>query len=388
MDEAAVLADLSAGLHYEAIAKRHNISRGRVYRTAVKHGARKNERRIQERAQQTKQRRRAFLEEVINSTVKCDVLDFLDSLPSESVDLWVTSPPYAVGKDYERDMGSFALTHYLGWLLQVTAEMARCLSSTGVMCLQVGATRMPNGQPYPIDGLIMEHLRAMGLHFQTRIAWPSDHGLTPKHRLAERYETVLVYSKSPAHAFNPTPARKPQKHPGKRAYKGPNKGKLSGHPLGAFPNNVWDDIPQVKHNSKDRRACGDHPAPFPTLLAKRLILLYSLPGDLVGDPFCGTGTSCVGAKETGRAFIGADIMYEDLRAKRLEAVEPDLVSMLPGVTDESVAIWQAEAVARQFEAEPISEDELEEQHQLCFDDASAPIDSSALGAANCGTAYP
>ena len=196
VSEASVLNDLANDLSYENVAERNNTSRGTVYRIAVKHGARKHEQRIQERAAQSKARRQAFLEEVINTTTKADVLDFLDSMPTGSVDLFVTSPPYAVGKkEYERELGSFAMTYYLGWLLQVTAEMARCMSDEGVLCLQVGSTRMPNGQPYPIDSLIMNHMMSMGLHFQTRICWVLPHGLTPKRRLAERYETILVFTK-------------------------------------------------------------------------------------------------------------------------------------------------------------------------------------------------
>ena len=152
--------------------------------------------------------------------------------------------------------------------------------------------------------------------------------------------------------------------PRKRAYKGPNKGRISSHPLGAFPTNVWDDIGNVGHNSLDRKACGDHPAPFPLKLAKRLILLFSKPGDLVGDAFVGSGTTCVAAKETGRAFTGADILYEDLRAKRLADVDPDLVSVLPGVTDESIAVWQAEARRIDVPASPVSDAELRRQEQL------------------------
>lgn len=132
------------------------------------------------------------------------------------------------------------------------------------------------------------------------------------------------------------------KEPGKRAYKGPNKGRLSGHPLGAFPSNVWS-ITHVGSNStelKKLKAHPKHPAPFPLALARRAILLYSMPGDLVCDVFSGSGTTQLAALETGRAFVGADLFYEDLRAARLAQAVPDLVCHLPGVTDESIAVWQ------------------------------------------------
>jgi DNA methylase len=68
-----------------------------------------------------------------------------------------------------------------------------------------------------------------------------------------------------------------------------------------------------------------------------------MPGDLVIDPFSGSGTTHVACRETGRSFSGCDLFYEDIRAKRLASVEPDLVYHLPGVSDETLAVWQAEA---------------------------------------------
>ena len=347
--ELMILEDLKS-MSYEDVATKHATSRGTVYSIAVKHGARKHEQRIQEKKKQKKLRRQEFLSQVVNATVKSDVLDYLDGLPDGSVDLWITSPPYSIGKSYEESLGQFGLMYYVGWLLQVVSEMARTLSEQGTLCLQLGNTKLPSGQPYPIDALIMEHLRSMGLNFKSRIIWTASHGLTPKERLSERYETVLVFTRGDQSVFNPNAARQPQKQPEKRAYKGKNKGQLSGHPLGAHPSNVWTDIGTVKSNSVDRKDCGNHPAPFPIKLVKRLILLYSLPGDLVGDPFCGSGSTSVGAFETGRAFTGADLLYEDLREDRLSRLAPDLITPLTGITDRSVAAWMAEAKPKNNEA--------------------------------------
>jgi DNA modification methylase len=230
--------------------------------------------------------------------------------------------------------------------------MARTLQPGGVLFLQVGSTAGPDGNPYPIDALIFSHLAAMGLTFQTRIAWVIPHGLTPKRRLAERYETALVFTKGPVpRVFNPNAIRLPQKQPGKKAFKGPNKGSLSGHPLGAFPSNVWQ-ISNAGHNRQG--ATGEHPAQMPAELARRAILLYSNPGDLVCDTFAGSGTTQSEAIRTGRAFTGADLFYADTRAKRLAAVAPDLVTPLTGVTDESLAVWEAEAKPVHIGARPVS----------------------------------
>lgn len=91
---------------------------------------------------------------------------------------------------------------------------------------------------------------------------------------------------------------------------------------------------------------------------RRAILLYTQPEDLVVDPFSGSGTTHAECIRTGRAFSGADLHFEDLRAARLAKVAPDLVSTLPGVTDESLSVWSAEAVPVHVPASP--------QEQLAF----------------------
>lgn len=91
---------------------------------------------------------------------------------------------------------------------------------------------------------------------------------------------------------------------------------------------------------------------MPEELARRAILLYTLPGQLVCDPFSGSGTTAAQAIKTGRAFTGADLFYSDIRAERLKIVAPEVVSMLPGISDEMVAVWEAEAQAVNRPADP------------------------------------
>lgn len=294
-----------------------------------------------------------FVQEVMNATLNADVLDYLDGLPDGAVNLHATSIPYNVGKSYGgHDLVDRQRHHFwLGWTLQVLSEMARTLTEGGVLFLQVGQTRIDDGSLYPIDVLLFEHLRQMGLTYQSRVVWEIQHGLSPKHRLAERYETVLIFSKGAQPAtFNANAARIAQNEPGKRAFKGPNKGQLSGHPLGAWPTNVWR-IPAIGANNGEKT---EHCAQFPEALVRRAILLYTLPGDLVVDVFTGSGTTQAQAMATGRAFSGCDLFYEDVRAKRLANVVPDVVTNLPGVTDESLAVWQAEARPVECPAEAVT----------------------------------
>lgn len=349
--EAAVLK-LLADHTYDQVRQLTGWSRGRIYKAACHHGARKNEARIAMRRKEREELQQQFLEEVVSSTQRMDVLDFLAGLPDDSVDLHVSSPPYNLGKAYgeSRSIDAVRFSMYYGWLVQVIAEMARTLKPGGTLCLQVGQTVDWEGCLYPIDVMIFEDLRRAGLTYQSRVAWTFGHGLTPKRRLSERYETMLVFSKGEQQCFNANAARTPQLQPGKRAFKGERRGQLSGHPFGAHPSNVWH-INQVGNNHPEKT---DHPCQFPLGLVKRSILLYTHAGALVCDPFSGSGTTHVGCAETGRAFVGADLYYEHTRNQRLAKACPDLVSILPGVTDESSAIWQAEARRVDVPAKPIT----------------------------------
>ena len=366
-EERSVL-DLLAEKTYDEIVQITGWSRGRIYGLALKTGRRKTENRIAERKAERNTRQAEFLQEILNTTTSADVLDFLDGVPDNSVQLHVTSVPYNLGKKYGECASAdlMAYTYFHGWLMQVISETARTLAEGGVVFLNVGKTRDWENSLYPMDIMLFEDLRRSGLTFQNRIIWTVPHGLTPRRgRLADRYETVLVFSKGDTPTFNPNAARVPQKDPTKRAFKGPNKGKLSGNPLGAHPTDVWRDIGNCGHHHKGNYD-GTHPAPFPNKLAKRAILLYSLPGDLVCDPFCGSGTTAEAALQTGRAFVGADLFYEDMRTKRLASAVPDLVSPLPGVTDESIAVWQAEARRVDVTAKAISSHYESKQIELAF----------------------
>jgi DNA modification methylase len=344
---AEALAALATGT-YADVAAKYNMSRGKLYSLALRAGARKHEQRIAEKKAERQARQREFLEQAMNATHKADVLDYLAALPDASIAMHLTSPPYNINRAYSAGSDSYAFSFYLGWLMQVLSEVARTLEEGGVAFIQVGSTRGPDGHLLPLDIALFSHLQTMGLTFQSRIAWIIPHGLTPSRRVSERYETALVFTKGPVpRVFNPTPCRTPQAQPGKRSYKGPAKGQLSGHAYGAHPSNVWA-ISNCGANRGGRVA--DHPAQMPVDLARRAVLLYTMPGDHVVDAFMGSGTTAQACIELGRSFSGCDIGYEDLRRERLARVSPDLVTMLPGVTDESLAVWHAEAKVVRHEA--------------------------------------
>jgi len=342
-EEASILRTL-ADSTYQQTADAHGVSRGKVYTIALAHSARKNEERIRERKAERQKRQIEMLSEMMGATQEADVLDYLDSLPSACADLVVTSIPYNVGVRYGDGIASDAMPHlrYLGWMTMIISDIARILKPGGVVFLQCGSTKDDAGSLVPLDIALFETLRKAGLDYQNRVAWLIPHGLTPRGRLSERHESALIFSKGRPATFNPDPARTPQKQPGKRAFKGANKGQLSGHPFGAWPSDVWR-IGNVGHNHPEKTG---HPAQFPEELAMRAVQIYTGPGDLVIDPFSGSGTTHVAAKKTGRRFSGADLFYAGMANDRAAAADMDDACILPGVSEESRAVWQAEARSR------------------------------------------
>ena len=134
-------------------------------------------------------------------------------------------------------------------------------------------------------------------------------------RFSGRHEIILWFTKGNNQVFNLDSIRIPQKYPGKRAYKGVNKGNFSGNPLGKNPSDVWD-IPNVKANHIEKTS---HPCQFPVALPQRLIKALTNVDGIVLDPFMGSGTTGVASIIEKRRFIGAEIKndYFDIAKSRI-----------------------------------------------------------------------
>jgi len=231
-----------------------------------------------------------------------DCLNFLDQIPDASIQLVVTSPPYNIGKPYEKKL---SLKDYLGQQSKVIAACARVLAPSGSICWQVG-NFVDKGQIVPLDIVLYPIFVALGLQLRNRVVWHFEHGLHCSKRFSGRYETVLWWTKADAYKFNLDPVRVPQKYPGKRHFKGPKMGQLSGNPLGKNPGDVWV-IPNVKSNHVEKT---EHPCQFPVELVERLVLSLTDAGDRVLDPFLGAGTSVVAALKHGRCGLGSELAHD------------------------------------------------------------------------------
>lgn len=241
-----------------------------------------------------------------------DCLELLKTIPNESLKLVVTSPPYNIGKEYERRL---KLESYLEQQAAVIQECVRCLSPQGSICWQVG-NYVDNGAIIPLDTVLYPIFTSQGLKMRNRIIWHFEHGLHCSRRFSGRYETIVWFTKSDNYTFNLDPVRIPQKYPGKKYFKGPNVGKYSSNPLGKNPGDLWV-IPNVKSNHVEKT---EHPCQFPVELIERLVLSMTSEGDWVLDPFLGVGTSIIAAIRHNRRGAGAEIIpkYIELAKDRIQ----------------------------------------------------------------------
>jgi adenine-specific DNA-methyltransferase len=239
-----------------------------------------------------------------------DSENFLKTIPSSSVGLIITSPPYNLGKEYETRV---SIEAYLAGQSLVIQELIRVLKDNGSLCWQVG-NWVNNGEIFPLDAFYYRIFKDAGLKLRNRIIWHFEHGLHASKRFSGRYETLLWFTKSDSYVFNLDAVRVPSKYPGKTHFKGPNRGKPSGNPLGKNPSDLWSlvsgewekevwEIPNVKSNHPEKTI---HPCQFPIELVERCVLALTAEGDWLLDPYCGVGSALIAAAKHGRRAMGCD----------------------------------------------------------------------------------
>ena len=232
-----------------------------------------------------------------------DCLDLLRNIPSGLAKLVVTSPPYNLGKPYEKRLD---LECYVEQQRKIIEQCVRALHENGSLCWQVG-NYVDRGRITPLDIALYPIFDSLGLQ-RNRVVWHFEHGLHSSKRFSGRYEVILWFTKGSEYTFNLDAVRVPQKYPRKKYFKGPKKGQYSGNPLGKNPGDLWS-IPNVKANHVEKTT---HPCQFPVELIERLVLSMTDERDWVLDPFMGVGTSAIAALMHGRKAIGAEIQPEYL----------------------------------------------------------------------------
>ncbi len=259
-----------------------------------------------------------------DAILKCqDNMAFMRDLPDGSMKLIVTSPPYNIGKSYEKQQ---PLEAYVESQKRVIGECVRLLHPNGSLCWQVG-NHVHKGEIFPLDAVLYPLFKEHGLKLRNRIIWHFGHGLHCSKRFSGRYETINWFTKSDDYTFNLDPVRVPAKYPGKKHFKGPNRGRLSGNPKGKNPSDVWL-FPNVKSNHVEKTA---HPCQFPVELVERLVLSMTDPGDAVFDPYMGVGSSVIAALMHRRQGYGCDIVeeYVGIARQRVKALRDGTLKTRP-----------------------------------------------------------
>ena len=241
-----------------------------------------------------------------------DCMELIRKMPDQSVNVTITSPPYCMGKEYEKSLSveDFIAAHKI-----ILPEIVRITRDGGSICWQVGY-HVSNRLAYPLDYPVFSILSSVkDVTLRNRIIWTFGHGLHSTSRFSGRHETILWFTKGPDYHFDLDSVRVPQKYPGKRHYKGLRKGEFSSNPNGKNPGDVWE-IPNVKANHIEKL---DHPCQFPVGLAERLVRALCPKDGVVFDPFMGSSSTGVGAIANGRRFLGAEIneKYGELAHDRL-----------------------------------------------------------------------
>ncbi|MCW7078913.1 MAG: site-specific DNA-methyltransferase [Canidatus Methanoxibalbensis ujae] len=223
----------------------------------------------------------------------CKSSEKMEELPDNSVHLMVTSPPYNVGKEYDRD---FTLKEYLEFLKRVWKEVYRVLVPGGRACINIANL---GRKPYiPLHAFIAKDMFELGFLMRGEIIWNKASSASPSTAwgswlspanptLRDIHEYILVFSKG---TFS-------------RGNTNKRKSTISKEEFLEFTKSVWT-FPAVSAKEVG------HPAPFPVELPYRLIQLYTYEGEVVLDPFMGSGQTAIAAIKTGRLYIGYDIEEE------------------------------------------------------------------------------
>ncbi|MHC1567859.1 MAG: DNA-methyltransferase [Candidatus Syntropharchaeia archaeon] len=232
----------------------------------------------------------------------CKSSEDMEELPDSSVHLMVTSPPYNVGKEYDED---FTLEEYLEFLKRVWKEVHRVLVPGGRACINVANL---GRKPYiPLHAFIAEDMIDLGFLMRGEIIWNKASSASSSTAwgswlsatnpiLRDVHEYILVFSKG-------TFSRKNMDR---------KKSTISKEEFLEFTKSIWTFPAEPAHKI-------GHPAPFPVELPYRLIQLYTYEGEIVLDPFMGSGQTAIAAVKTNRHYVGYDVEkeYVKLAEKRI-----------------------------------------------------------------------
>lgn len=245
-----------------------------------------------------------------------DCIELMAKLDDETVPLTVTSPPYNIGKEYE---STKPIDEYKRWSEAWINAVYRLTQSNGAFWLNLGYVMLDGrAKAIPLPYLLWD---AVPFFLVQEVIWNYGAGVAGKRFLSPRNEKLLWYVKEEnSYTFNLDDIRDPNvKYPNQK-----KNGKLKCNPLGKNPTDVWQiaKVTSGKNRSSVERV--DHPAQFPIELVSRIIKASSNSGEVVLDPFIGSGSTAVAALRTGRKVVGFEISgkYLDIAVGRIASEIP------------------------------------------------------------------
>ena len=244
-----------------------------------------------------KERKVKYVENVLSAEIIdkifCKSSEYMEELPDNSVHLMVTSPPYNVGKEYDENL---TLSEYRNFLRRVWKETYRVLVPGGRACINIANL---GRKPYiPLHTFIIQDMLEIGFLMRGEIIWNKENSASPSTAwgswlsaknpiLRDIHEYILVFSKDTFRRENPFD----------------RKSTISREEFLEYTKSVWN-FPAVS-----AKKIG-HPAPFPVELPYRCIQLYTFEGEVVLDPFVGSGQTAIAALKAGRHYVGYEIKEE------------------------------------------------------------------------------
>jgi DNA modification methylase len=265
----------------------------------------------------------------LNTVHLGDCIEILNRIKPGSVDLAFADPPFNIGYDYDVYEDRRTGQDYLGWTERWLAAVKRVLAPSGSLFVAIG------------DEYVAEHkvrLDALGLAMRNWIVWHYTFGVNCKQKFNRSHAHILYYVANPKQfTFNADAIRVPSARMTTYADRRAN-------PVGKLPDDTWVLRPQESdaHFKPDSdtwylpRVCGTfkertgHPCQMPEAVLERIIRVASNPGDVVLDPFAGSGTTLAVAKKLGREYIGCELSesYAAGVQARLAAIDADAAASL------------------------------------------------------------
>ncbi len=258
-----------------------------------------------------------MIEKYLDNILQGDCLTLFRDIPDNSVDITFADPPFNLKKKYNSTKDSLALQEYLGWCEQWINEMVRVTKPTGLIFVH----NIPKWLTY-----YAEFLNKVA-YFKHWISWDAPTSPMGK-TLQPAHYGVLFYEKDPKQTKF-YEIRYPHKRCRKCNYLHKDYGgkKTGLHPFGPLVSDVWTDIHRIKHN----KYRDEHPCQLPIHLLERIILMSTDEGDIVLDPFSGTGTTAIAAKRLGRRYIGFELDREYVRISESKLLQEEANSKIGSV---------------------------------------------------------